>query len=366
MRVGLFVTYGHAARTGHASYQQALIEGLLRQDAHQILLIAAEGEAVPPVPEPHSVLRYAKRRGREHPTGYDMHYRAARAARRAGVGALVANGNWPAPRLRGVPTAFVLYEAAFGDAPWGMYSPRFLRRLSRDTHAAIGCADAVIAISQATADEARRVRPGVRTVVSYPAAVPFDELSPTSPHAGPYVVSVGWFHPRKELPLALRAWRVAMQNGLDRDLVLVGDISPADLRHGTVGRRVLDQVGQELAARVRIVGSVGRRRLGEFLQHADALLVTSSHEGFGIPAVEAYSVGTPVVAVDRGALREAAGADAVVAPDPAAIAAALCAVTTGPVPREVFRARAARFSVDGLVRPVLELLDEWEAAGAPR
>jgi glycosyltransferase involved in cell wall biosynthesis len=40
---------------------------------------------------------------------------------------------------------------------------------------------------------------------------------------------------------------------------------------------------------------------------ADVLVVTSAHEGFCVPVVEAMAAGLPVVAVDQGALPEVLG-----------------------------------------------------------
>jgi glycosyltransferase involved in cell wall biosynthesis len=61
-----------------------------------------------------------------------------------------------------------------------------------------------------------------------------------------------------------------------------------------------------LSARVRHY-SVSDARLATLYRHAEALVFPSLYEGFGIPVVEAFSCGCPVVASNTAALKEVAG-----------------------------------------------------------
>jgi glycosyltransferase involved in cell wall biosynthesis len=67
-------------------------------------------------------------------------------------------------------------------------------------------------------------------------------------------------------------------------------------------------------------------------RHAAAVIVPSRHEGFGLPVVEALSLGTPVVASDIPALREVGGRATRFAPAdaPAAFAEQLEAILADP------------------------------------
>ncbi len=82
---------------------------------------------------------------------------------------------------------------------------------------------------------------------------------------------------------------------------------------------------------------------------ADALLVTSRAEGFGLPAAEAIACGTPVVAFDNTSLPEVVGGAGVLVPDGdvVAFADAVVDVLTTPGRRaelvEAALAEAARF-----------------------
>jgi glycosyltransferase involved in cell wall biosynthesis len=58
---------------------------------------------------------------------------------------------------------------------------------------------------------------------------------------------------------------------------------------------------------VILTGQVGDEDLAAIYSGAHALVLPSSHGGFGLQAVEALACGTPVVACDAGALREVLG-----------------------------------------------------------
>lgn len=365
MRVGFFVAFADAAPSGHITYQSALLDGLL-QSGQPIVVFARHGEPVPEVRTPHELVRYSDLDPvvrRWVPSRVALAVTATRAIERSHLDVLIANGNWAIPNPSGVRRVVILYEALFDrPTPWGMYPAGFMRQFTKASRRALADAAAVVAISAHTAQGARALNPGVPVVVAPPAVAPFPPATGV-PHPRPYVMSIGWFHPRKDLPLALAAWRKASDTGIDRDFLLVGALGPEDRNHGTVGRRVLEGVGRELSSRVRIVGPVSRPALGALLRHADALLVTSHHEGFGIPVLEAFSVGTPVVAASRGALPEAVGSAGVVAPpEPDSLAAALAAVLAEPPPRESLIEYASTYTVERQTAPILEILDRLEAS----
>jgi glycosyltransferase involved in cell wall biosynthesis len=76
---------------------------------------------------------------------------------------------------------------------------------------------------------------------------------------------------------------------------------------------------------VRITGDVSDAALAAYFGAADAYVSLSSHEGFGVPLVEAMAAGIPIVARRAGAVAETAGDAALLldSTDPAYVAAAL-------------------------------------------
>lgn len=86
-----------------------------------------------------------------------------------------------------------------------------------------------------------------------------------------------------------------------------------------------------LPGRWHDTGPAPDKEVATRLRHARALVVASAHEGFCVPIVEAMAMGTPVVAVDAGAVAETAGDGALVLPadaPPTELADALHAVAT--------------------------------------
>jgi glycosyltransferase involved in cell wall biosynthesis len=86
---------------------------------------------------------------------------------------------------------------------------------------------------------------------------------------------------------------------------------------------------------VILTGRVSDEQLASIYSAAQALVVSSTEEGFGLPAVEALACGTPVVACDSPALREVLGERATfVAPGDmgALVAAAQRAARPAPEP----------------------------------
>ena len=110
------------------------------------------------------------------------------------------------------------------------------------------------------------------------------------------------------------------------DLVLAG-ARPKSRRHG------LDRVARApLAGHVRHIGYIDPAKRRELYEGARLLVQPSFEEGFGLPVLEAMTVGVPVVAANRGALPEVIGdAGQLVDPEDAtAMAAAIARLVDEP------------------------------------
>jgi glycosyltransferase involved in cell wall biosynthesis len=86
---------------------------------------------------------------------------------------------------------------------------------------------------------------------------------------------------------------------------------------------------------VTFVGYASDTAVADAYASADVLVVTSDHEGFCVPVVEAMAAGLPVVAFDQGAVPEVLGGAGVLVTtrDPYALAGAIEGVLADPAHR---------------------------------
>ena len=117
-----------------------------------------------------------------------------------------------------------------------------------------------------------------------------------------HLLFVGTLAPRKNVTGLLDAYARLIERRSDvPELVLAG----SDSEDAPPWRKQLER--PPLAGRVRCTGYVDRSGLEALYGNARALVLPSFDEGFGLPALEAMTVGVPVVASNRGALPEVVG-----------------------------------------------------------
>jgi D-inositol-3-phosphate glycosyltransferase len=112
----------------------------------------------------------------------------------------------------------------------------------------------------------------------------------------PTLLSVGRLDPIKGLDMLLES--LALMTTQAR-LIIVGGNPDGDPELDRLRQRAAD-LG--VAHRVRFPGAVPQRDLRSYYHAADAVVVSSRYESFGLVAVEALASGTPVVASAAGGL----------------------------------------------------------------
>lgn len=125
---------------------------------------------------------------------------------------------------------------------------------------------------------------------------------------GPFLVLPAITYAHKDHITALRALAHLRDRHPDLRLVLPGGVGPAE-------QAVLAEVERlALGSRVVRTGRLPNASVLALIEAASAMVFPSRYEGFGIPALEAMSLGTPAVVSDTGALAEVVGGGAAVFP----------------------------------------------------
>jgi glycosyltransferase involved in cell wall biosynthesis len=131
----------------------------------------------------------------------------------------------------------------------------------------------------------------------------------------PYVAAFGVPKAYKNIGCLVRAFSVLVRDWPTTRLVLIAGDGGA--------RREIERCGLEPS--VSVISSPTDAQIRDVIRHAEALVVPSLAEGFGLPVLEAMALGTPVVVSRAPALLEVAGDAALVfdTTNPADLAAVL-------------------------------------------
>jgi glycosyltransferase involved in cell wall biosynthesis len=114
------------------------------------------------------------------------------------------------------------------------------------------------------------------------------------------VLTVGRVSPNKGLEAVLRAFALYQRQNARSRLLVVGD--DQGVRHYT---EKLSEMVRDLGLKnVVFAGHVDEDELIAYYCVADLFLTLSEHEGFCVPLLEAMLFSVPVIALDRGAVRE--------------------------------------------------------------
>ena len=161
-------------------------------------------------------------------------------------------------------------------------------------------ADGIISNSESTTLALRRHIP--RLPVATIALGTGTLIAPRAPAPKPpYFAVVGTIEPRKNHLLLLHIWRrLVREYGIAApDLHIIG-------RRGWENEQVVDILERcsDIAGHVHEHGMVSDGELAGIVGGAQALLMPSFAEGYGLPVVEALAMGVPVICSDIAAHRE--------------------------------------------------------------
>ena len=351
---------GPSARRGIGSYATGLLTGLIHEGFDSNLTLLLDSDLpVPPLPVGGYRLAGSRRRYRGQLAGYeDAVALGADLAR-------IAPDIYHAIDLKMPGRASCRLVVTLHDLiPWAWGGPRMRgerwrywlgKRLLRR-------ADVVLAVSQATAEDAARLGKVDRARIR---VVPEAANEAFKPRHGAddrvlkrwglnpgYLLFVGALDARKEPLSLLRAWRAARALRSELDLVIVGD----------PGRQAPPRMEG-----AHMLGHVDDAELADLYAAAACLLFPSRYEGFGLPCLEAMACGCPVVAFRNSSLIEIV-ADAGVLVDDGdadALGRAAAAIVAAPEPyRRAGLERAKDFSWSETARLTIEAYESLPLAAA--
>lgn len=292
MRIAIDARLISGTNTGDSTYWTCLVDTLIREHPDHAIIFFSN-----------------KPRPREVPFGPQCSWevipgggrlwslvKLPMAARKAKADVLHVQYSLSPLAKNGVTT---IHDTSFYIGPeW--FTAGDLRSLRRSIPMAAKAAKRIITVSNSSKAEIERFIPAAKgkVVVAYNARPPWIAPADATEQASvlrdlgirePFLLTVGTNWARKNQDLA-----VAAVNGL-----------PNSLPHRLI---VTGKATQKLASnRVQSVGYVSEKQLSALYSAATIYLAPSLHEGFGIPIVEAFGCGCPVICGIGGAMPEVAG-----------------------------------------------------------
>ncbi len=166
--------------------------------------------------------------------------------------------------------------------------------------------DAVIAVSEATARELiqRGFAPNTRVHVVHNGVSPVfaDVATKSQPNQRKQTICVSTIEPRKNIESLLLAYETLPKRVIEQyPLVLIGEYGWHSASLHSMIKKMQHQ------GWLRYLGHVPDRVLAEQYAKSRLCVYPSLHEGFGLPVLEAFAAGTPVIAGNHSSIPEVAG-----------------------------------------------------------
>ena len=118
----------------------------------------------------------------------------------------------------------------------------------------------------------------------------------------PYFFYIGNWRPRKNLPGLIKAFRLFLKETNEDFLLIIG--GRKDYRFLNLEEEIKKN---QLTGKVILTDTLTRKEVTALYKKAKALTFPSFYEGFGLPILEAQSLGIPVLTSNTSSLPEVAG-----------------------------------------------------------
>jgi len=212
----------------------------------------------------------------------------------------------------GIPTIVTVHDMI----PWRLpeYNSRLRSKLYHlNAKRALKKADHIITVSQFSKDEVMEVaginEKNISVTPLAPGSANMTGVPPKLNLRRQFLIYVGGYDPRKNVPTLMRAYQKFVANHYPIDLVLVG------AKGKGFEEFLTDEFIYKVAGRfpIRPKGSIIftepllESELSQLYKQALALVHPSVYEGFNLPLVEAMQEGLPLIIADIPVNREVAG-----------------------------------------------------------
>ncbi len=373
MRIGFDISQTGALKAGCGYFAESLIRALSDLDTdNEYLLYPAFGTQFWDPNHKRATWHATQKNVHRGPEGMSHKacvalWRSDPAQLTAAIGSpdVIHANNYFCPRNLSARIVYTLYDLVTFDYP--DYTTEANRLVCTDglLDAAVH-ADMMIAISEATrtrflelfphypSSRVRTVYPASRFSVGQAVGMLPDGLE----HDG-FWLAVGTIEPRKNLRRLVRAYAVLVQEYPQTGPLVIAGGS------GWLEDNFDAYIGElGIAARVRRLGYVSDEELAALYAGCHAFVYPSLVEGFGLPVLEAMSLGAAVITSNRSSMPEIAG-DAALTVDPAddaEIASAMRQLANDHLLRARLRddatARSRSFSWQSAAQQVLRVYHE--------
>ncbi len=371
MRIGFDVSAAQRRHGGISEYARRMLEAFIRLDSpHEFALFSTHDlrsgtvESLPDLPANFTLypLRFP---GRilKHSWRYLGWPRATSVLPPVDVffapHFLVPPG--PFPRL-----VVTIHDLLFETHPeW--FSPDDVKRFSSAARSAVGRADALVSDSDSTTQQLiEHLKVPANRVTTIPLGVniyhtssaDWERAQRTLKLPNDYLLMLGTIEDRKNVAGVLAAYHQLLDHRPLPPLVLAGKV-------GQIDAAVLNQIHQPpFDGRVMLTGQFDDKDRPALLSHAKALLFPSLGEGFGLPVLEGFAAGVPVLTSTVTSLPEVAGEAALLVnpTDATAIASGIKQLLDDNQLRtrliHMGRERAAQFTWDRCARQTLDVITQ--------
>jgi glycosyltransferase involved in cell wall biosynthesis len=268
----------------------------------------------------------------------------------------------------GIPTVSVIYDLQHRDLPH-FFSPYEIGARNRFMHEVSQRADHVICISEHVRQAVlKHLKTNPETTHTVYVCIQSRLLTPNQGSIdadrsdlgiglSPYIFYPANFWPHKNHRMLLTAYGMFLSRNPDNklDLVFTGALEGLEKEL----KRAVEQMG--LKERVHFLGFLPQEKLETVWFGCEFLIFPSLYEGFGIPVLEAMSIGKPVLCSNSTSLPEVAGKAALYFDPrkPGDIVSCLERVAKDPFLRKDLAnrgyVRAARFTPENMTRKYLEI-----------